>query len=163
MTNSGGACQRVRLLRKAIIRKVLKMMINIVRFEKSVADSILSYALSAYPKEGILLLRGKVMKGDILVDEVLIPPLATHGRGFSGFPSIMLPMDLSVMGVSHSHPSGVLKPSIHDLNHFYGRIMVIAAYPFQSYSDIGVFNSNGDRITHEIIPDHPQLNDDFAY
>jgi proteasome lid subunit RPN8/RPN11 len=128
-------------------------MIKLVRFEKSVADSILSYAIDAYPKEGILLLRGKAGKDVLVISEVLIPPLATHGRGFSSFSSTMLPMDLSVVGVSHSHPSGALRPSIHDLNHFYGRIMVITAHPFQSYSDIGVFNSHGDRIPHEVVPD----------
>ena len=30
-----------------------------VRFEKSVVDSILSHALDTYPREAILLLRGK--------------------------------------------------------------------------------------------------------
>jgi proteasome lid subunit RPN8/RPN11 len=128
-------------------------MISRVRFEKSVADSLLSYAIDAYPKEAILLLRGKAGKDWILINEVLIPPLATHGQGFSSFSNIMLPMDLSVMGVSHSHPSGSNHPSMHDLNHFYGRIMVIMAYPFQSYSDIGVFNSHGDRLLHEVVPD----------
>jgi proteasome lid subunit RPN8/RPN11 len=134
-------------------------MLSHVRFEKSVADSILSYALSAYPREGILLLRGKAGKDEILINDLLIPPLATHGQGFSSFPNVMLPMDLSVMGVSHSHPSGSLQPSIHDLNHFYGKIMVITAYPFQSYDDIGVFNSHGDKLTHEVVPDREQLND----
>jgi len=138
-------------------------MINIVRFERTVADSILSYAIDAYPKEAILLLRGKAGRDEILINEVLIPPLATHGRGFSGFSNIMLPMDLSVVGISHSHPSGSLKPSIHDLNHFYGKIMVITAYPFQSYNDIGVFNSRGDRLLHEVVPDHAQRNDDLSY
>jgi len=128
-------------------------MINLVRFEKSVADSLLSYAIDSYPKEAILLLRGKAGKDGILINEVLIPPLATHGRGFSSFSNIMLPMDLSVMGVSHSHPSDSNHPSMHDLNHFYGRIMVIMAYPFQSYSDIGVFNSHGDRLLLEVVPD----------
>lgn len=107
------------------------------------------------------MLRGKVGKEAILISEVVIPPLATHGWGFSGFSNIMLPMDLSIMGVYHSHPSGVLKPSIHDLNHFYGRIMVIGAYPFQSYDDIGVFNRNGDRLPHEIVPDTPQHEEDL--
>jgi proteasome lid subunit RPN8/RPN11 len=138
-------------------------MIDLVRFKKSVADSILSYAIDAYPREGILLLRGKAGKGEIMINDVLIPPLATHGRGFSGFPSIMLPMDLSLMGVSHSHPSGSLQPSNQDLNHFYGRIMVITAYPFRSYSDIGVFNSHGDRLPHEVVPDEEQRNDDLSY
>jgi proteasome lid subunit RPN8/RPN11 len=136
-------------------------MIRIVRFEKSVANSILSSALDAYPNEAILLLRGKAGKEEILINDILIPPLATHGRGFSTFRSIMLPMDLSVMGVSHSHPSGTLRPSIHDLNHFYGRIMVITAHPFQSYNDIGVFNSQGDRLLHEVVPDREQYNQNF--
>lgn len=138
-------------------------MITLVRFEKSVADSILSYALDAYPKEGILLLRGKAQKDQILISDVLIPPLATHGRGFSGFSNIMLPMDLRVVGVAHSHPSGVLHPSTHDLNHFYGKIMVIAAHPFESYNDIGVFNNHGDRLPHEVVPDHEQLGNDLHF
>jgi proteasome lid subunit RPN8/RPN11 len=126
-------------------------MIAIVRFKRTVADSVLSYSMHAYPKEGILLLRGKIGKDDVLITEVLIPPLATHGRGFSGFSTIMLPIDLSVIGTSHSHPSGALRPSVHDLNHFYGKIMVIAVYPYESYNDIGVFNSHGDRLPHEVL------------
>ena len=138
-------------------------MINLVRFEKSVADSILSYALDAYPREAILLLRGEAGKDQILISDLLIPPLATHGQGFSGFSKIMLPMDLSVMGIAHSHPSGLLQPSTHDLNHFYGRIMVITAYPFRSYSDIAVFNSHGDRLQYEVLPEEEQRNDDLSY
>ena len=138
-------------------------MINLVRFEKSVADSILTSALDMYPRETILLLRGKAEKEQILISEILIPPLASHGRGFSGFSKMMLPMDLSVMDVSHSHPSGALKPSTHDLNHFYGRVMVITAHPFQSYNDIAVFNGNGDKIPHEVIPDHQREGDDLVY
>ena len=135
-------------------------MLSGVRFEKSVADSILSYSLDAYPREGILLLRGKADKNGILLSEVVIPPLATHGRGFSGFSNIMLPMDLSVIGISHSHPSGALRPSVHDLNHFYGRVMVIAAYPFQTYDHIAVFNNRGEKLYHEIVPD--RMNDEFG-
>jgi len=136
-------------------------MISVVRFEKSVADSILTSALDMYPRETILLLRGKAEKEQILISEILIPPLASHGRRFSGFSNVMLPMDLSVMGISHSHPSGVLKPSIHDLNHFYGRVTVITAYPFQSYNDIAVFN--GDKIPHEVIPDRQREDDDLFH
>ena len=138
-------------------------MISVVRFEKSVADSILTSALDMYPRETILLLRGKAEKEQILISEILIPPLASHGRRFSGFSNVMLPMDLSVMGISHSHPSGVLKPSIQDLNHFYGRVMVITAYPFQSYNDIAVFNGNGDKIPHEVIPDRQREGDDLFH
>jgi proteasome lid subunit RPN8/RPN11 len=98
-------------------------------------------------------MRGKVKGGILLVDNLLIPPLATHGLGFSGFPRGMIPFDLSIIGVVHSHPSGALIPSVHDLNHFYGKIMAITAYPFRSYSDIAVFNGRGDKIQFEIVPE----------
>ena len=129
-------------------------MISRVRFEKSVADSILSSAMDTYPRETILLMRGKIEGDEILVNDLVIPPLARHGYGFSGFSNMMLPLDLKVIGVSHSHPSGTLRPSIQDLNHFYGRIMAIVAYPFQSYDNIGVFNSNGDKLPHQIVSDY---------
>jgi len=138
-------------------------MTTLVRLERSVVDSILSLALAAFPKESILLLRGKAEKDQILINEVVIPPLATHGAGFSSFPRYMLPMDLRVMGVSHSHPSGALQPSIHDLNHIYGRIMVVAAYPFRSYNDIAAFDKNGSRIRCQIVPDSDQPEADMSY
>ena len=128
-------------------------MLSTIKFEKSVVDSILSHALDMYPREAILLLRGKKKKDEILIDEIVVPPLATHGVRFSAFPSYMLPMDLRVMGVSHSHPSGNPEPSVQDLNHVYGRIMVIAAYPFQSYSDIVVFDKDGNRLLWQLTSD----------
>jgi len=129
----------------------------IIRLQQSVADSILSSALQAYPKETILLLRGKISRDEMVIRDVIIPPSATRGRGFSTFPGFMLPFDLSIMGIAHSHPSGALRPSTHDLNHFYGRVMVITAYPFESYDDLGAFNSHGDKIVHEIVPDDPPI------
>jgi len=98
-------------------------------------------------------MRGKVKSDILLIDNLLIPPLATHGLGFSGFPRGMIPFDLSIMGIVHSHPSGALIPSVQDLNHFYGKIMAITAYPFRSYSDIAVFNNHGDKIQFEIVPE----------
>jgi len=136
-------------------------MIELVQFEESVANSILTSGLAAYPNEAILLLRGKARKSEILINDVLIPPLATLGPTFSSFRGSMLPMDLTIMGISHSHPSGVLQPSIHDLNHFYGRIMVITAHPYQSYDNIAAFDSRGDRIRQEIIPDANHTQNDM--
>jgi len=113
-------------------------------------ESLLAYAREAYPREGILLLRGKSRRRDIHITDVLIPPLATHARSFSSFPLQMLPLDLSVVGTAHSHPSGASTPSLPDLNNFYGRIMVIIGAPFRSERDIGVFNQDGEPITFEV-------------
>jgi proteasome lid subunit RPN8/RPN11 len=122
-----------------------------VLIERVVADSILSYAQMLHPREAILLLKGKVDKHRIMVNDMQIPPLATHGNTFSTFPLHMLPIDFSIIGVAHSHPSGALRPSVTDLNKFYGRIMVITAYPYQSEKNIAIFNREGKTLKYRVI------------
>ncbi len=119
--------------------------------ERAVVDSILSYAQMFHPRESILLLKGKIDKKKIVVTDVQIPPLATHGSTFSGFPLSRLPIDFSVIGVAHSHPSGALRPSITDLNKFYGRIMLITAYPYQSEHNIIILNRKGHPLKYTVI------------
>jgi proteasome lid subunit RPN8/RPN11 len=104
-----------------------------------------------HPREGILLLRGKVDKEKIVVSDTQIPPFATHGHSFSSFPLYMLPIDFSIVGVAHSHPSGASRPSTMDLNKFYGRIMTIIAYPYQTKRDIAVFDREGKALKYEVL------------
>jgi len=122
-----------------------------VYVKRSVIRSILEYASACHPREGVLLLRGKVDRKGTWIEEVELPPLSIHGAGFSSFRADMLPIDLSIIGTAHSHPSGVLKPSITDLNKFYGRIMIIAAYPYRTEKDLAVFDGEGKRIGYKII------------
>ena len=119
--------------------------------ERAVVDSILSYAQMFHPRESILLLKGKIDKKKIVVTDVQIPPLATHGSTFSGFPLSRLPIDFSVIGVAHSHPSGALRPSVTDLNKFYGRIMLITAYPYQSEQNIIILDRKGQPVKYTVI------------
>lgn len=125
-------------------------MVRKVTLKASVINSLLSYARNSHPNEGILLLRGKVSKDEIMVKEVVIPPFATHGEGFSSFPLHTLPLDLSIVGTAHSHPSGVLKLSLEDLTNFYSRMMVVMAYPYNSEKDIAIFDSEGNVIKYSI-------------
>lgn len=122
-----------------------------VDIRQSVVDSILSYAQMFHPKESILLLKGKVDKHRILINDVQIPPLATHGSSFSTFPLSRLPLDFSIIGVAHSHPSGALRPSIIDLNKFYGRIMLITAYPYKSIDDIIILDRKGKLVKYIVV------------
>jgi proteasome lid subunit RPN8/RPN11 len=119
--------------------------------ERAVVDSILSYAQMLHPREAILLLKGKVDKHRLLINDTQIPPLATHGNTFSSFPLHTLPIDFSIMGVAHSHPSGALRPSIADLNKFYGRIMLITAYPYLSEKNIIILDREGKPLKYTII------------
>ena len=122
-----------------------------VLIEQMVVDSILSYALLLHPREAVLLLRGKVDNHRILISDTQIPPLATHGNTFSTFPLHMLPIDFSIVGVAHSHPSGVLHPSVTDLNKFYGRIMVITVSPYQSEKNVAMFDREGKALKYDIV------------
>jgi proteasome lid subunit RPN8/RPN11 len=119
--------------------------------ERAVVDSILSYARMLHPRESILLLKGKVDKHKIIVNDVQIPPLATHGNRFSSFPLSRLPIDFSVIGVAHSHPSGALRPSVADLNKFYGRIMLITAYPYQSEQNMILLDREGKPLKYVVV------------
>lgn len=117
---------------------------------KEVADSILTYSKMNHPREGILLLRGRSKKGVVEVQSIVVPPAAIHGEGFSGFSWWMLPIDLSYVGVAHSHPSGYAVPSHEDLLHVTGRIMVIAGFPYTDESCIQIYDVDGKRVPFEV-------------
>jgi proteasome lid subunit RPN8/RPN11 len=111
--------------------------------------AMLEFARSIHPHEIILLLRGKIKKTEIIVEEFLLPPFATYGKSFSEFPLHVLPIDFSIVGTAHSHPSGINEPSIRDINNFYSRIMLILAYPYQK-NNVKAFNSRGEIISLEV-------------
>ena len=103
-----------------------------VEISNSILKQILRLARLNHPKEVVLLLRGQIQKRLILVEDFLFPPLAVSGFGFAEFPVHLLPIDFSIMGTAHSHPSGFQIPSVSDLNHFYSRIMMILPYPYHN-------------------------------
>ena len=126
------------------------MAIQKVLFTREVVDSLLSYSKMAHPNEGILIIRGKAKKGVAEITSVMIPPAAVHARSYSAFNWFMLPVDMTYIGVAHSHPSGHAVPSHEDLLHTTGRVMVIMGYPYNDESCIGVFDKDGNRIPFEV-------------
>ena len=128
----------------------LNLKMVALRVSRSALDSILGYARACYPREAILLLRGKASEEGMTISEVVVPPLAVHGYSFSNLPLHMLPIDFSILGIVHSHPSGGLRPSVQDLNRFYGKIMMIVAYPFTE-QDLAAFNSKGEQVPYTIV------------
>ncbi|MDR0318465.1 MAG: peptidase [Nitrososphaerota archaeon] len=121
-----------------------------VSISKEVLQSIFISAKQLYPKETILVLRGKKKKDTIYITDLLVPPLATYGHGFANLPFHMLPMDFSIMGLVHSHPSGNKTASDVDSNNFYGRLMMIAGFPYETEQDIVAYNCYGEKIQVQI-------------
>jgi len=120
---------------------------NEVTIPREILVMLLESARTLHPKETIFLLRGKATKNSMIISELIIPPAATYGRGFSTFPMHMLPMDFSIVGTVHSHPSGSLAPSFEDLNNSMGRVIIIVAFPYQGIENIAAYNRDGKRLT----------------
>lgn len=106
-------------------------------------------AAGAHPREMVMLLRGWRAGGDLHISETLFPPMGVGGRGFASFPAHMLPIDLSIVGTVHSHPSGSLTPSPGDFSGFYGRVMMIVGPPFDR-SAVAVYDKRGERLEVEV-------------
>lgn len=113
---------------------------------KQSADGIITYSKTWHPHEGILILQGKSKKnGEVRIDGLVVPPFASSGPYYSGFPTNELPMDLSYIGTSHSHPSASNRPSLQDLNNFFGVVSIIISYPYE-YETIAAYDRNGNNI-----------------
>jgi len=121
-----------------------------VTIPREILAMVLESAKTLHPKETIFLLRGKAAKNSFSVSELVIPPTATYGRGFSTFPMHMLPIDFSIVGTVHSHPSGNLAPSSVDLNNSMGRVIVIVAFPYGGENNVAAYNRDGKRLTLQV-------------
>ncbi len=102
------------------------------------------------PRETILLLRGKKKKNMITISELVVPPLANYGQGFAQIRLHMLPMDFSIVGTAHSHPSGNLSPSPADLNHFIGVVLMIVGFPFKDEKNVAIYNRAGEKLALQV-------------
>lgn len=112
-------------------------------------NSIFSYCKMHYPNEGILVLRGSSKKDRIVIDNLMVPPMSEYGPYYSGFPIHMLPLDNSIMGTVHSHPSGDATPSLTDLQHFTGLISAIVRYPYED-GDLFVYDIHGKALEYSV-------------
>jgi len=121
-----------------------------ISLTKDARDGILSFCKMNHPNEGILILRGKSKRGDVYIDELVIPPFSETGADFAGFPHNPLPLDLSYVGIVHSHPSGPAKPSLTDLDNFFGLVSIIVKSPYED-DDIFAWDSDGRELPLVII------------
>jgi proteasome lid subunit RPN8/RPN11 len=117
-----------------------------VSMDRDLLQAIFESAKALYPKETILLLRGKRNKKQIAVSDLVVPPLANYGRGFADIRLHMLPMDFSIVGTVHSHPSGNTTPSNTDLNGFMGLVLMIVGFPFTDKKNVAAYNRSGERL-----------------
>ena len=121
-----------------------------VSITQETRDGILSFCKMNHPDEGILILRGKSKHGNVFIDALVVPPFSETGADFAGFPNNPLPLDLSYVGIVHSHPSGSAEPSLTDLDNFFGLVSLIVKSPYED-DDIFAWDSQGNEIPLAVV------------
>jgi proteasome lid subunit RPN8/RPN11 len=121
-----------------------------VSITRQAADGIITFAKTWHPNEAILILQGKKKDNTITIEGLVIPPFSSNGPFFSGFSDFFLPFDSSYVGMAHSHPGASNRPSLEDLNHFFGLVSVIISFPYEDET-IGAFDRNGGSMPVTII------------
>ena len=121
------------------------------KITKKCLDLIIESAKSSYPKEFGALLRVD-SKDRFTINELVLLPGTISGDSHAIFRLHMLPVDFSIVGTIHSHPSPVPYPSKADLELFrkHGKIHIIAAKPYD-YNSWRVYDHNGVMIDIKII------------
>ncbi len=116
-----------------------------IRVDRGLLAEILDFAKERHPHEAILLLRGDVKKDSITLKDYLFPPYARTDSVSASYPLYMLPIDFSIVGTIHSHPSGSLEMSGPDMANMYGRFSMIMGFPY-GLGDVAAYTKAGDRI-----------------
>ena len=130
-------------------------MIRRVVLSPEVFKGLLAMAREAYPLEMLALLRGEKKGEEVHVKELLFAPLSAHSETSAHFRLDLLPIDFTIVGLAHSHPSGVGEPSIEDLHNFIGKVMLILTPPYLGVEDIHAFDGSGRRLEVRVSSPKP--------
>ena len=120
------------------------------KIERSCLNLIFESAKSVYPKEFGGLLRADKSKSTII--EVILLPGTISGDSHAIFKMHMRPIDFSLVGTVHSHPSYSFRPSGADLQLFqkHGKIHIITANPF-NYTSWRAYEYTGKELDIKVI------------
>jgi len=118
--------------------------------ERECLDLIKESAKSVHPREFAGML--SVGEDKSIISEVVLLPGTISGDSHAIFKLYMAPIDYSIVGTVHSHPSPYPIPSEADLHLFeeYGRVHIIMAMPYDDNS-WRAYNFRGESIELEVV------------
>jgi proteasome lid subunit RPN8/RPN11 len=131
------------------IQSILKdLQSNIVKVKRELLLGFLALSRDHHPSESLGILK---MEKNVFT-EYILPPGAVTNRNSGIFNPIRIPVNRSYQGSIHSHPSGVIIPSLQDLNSVFKgyRFNFIVGYPYSLFN-IKCFDRNGTELQYKII------------
>ena len=122
-----------------------------IELKNSIIDALIESAKQSYPNETLLLMNGKIKKGEyIKVEEISLAPFTTYGASYVSFSAHHLPIGLDIVGIAHSHPNGNPTPSLTDLNNNFGVLLLLTAYPYNR-DEVRLYNRNGEIVKYDLF------------
>ena len=121
---------------------------NVHSIKKRTLRMILEASKSQYPNEFGALLRAE--KG--IIHELILLPGTESGETSALFRLYMLPVDFTIVGTVHSHPSGAVYPSDADLQLWrnFGWMHIITGSPF-GRNDWACFTTSGEQRNLKVV------------
>jgi len=121
------------------------------KIKRKCLDLILECARSSYPNEFGGLLRVDSDSKEVIAELVVLPGTIS-GDSHAIFQLHMLPIDFTIVGTVHSHPSYSFYPSDADLHLFqkHGKVHIIVANPFTE-SSWRAYDYRGNELEMDII------------
>ena len=119
-----------------------------IRIDKDLLDFISNAAKNTYPNEFAAFLREE----NDIISEVVLSPFSIFGKNSSTISHFSMPIDTTIIGSVHSHPSINGYPSEGDLIFFarYGKVHLIVRYPYER-EDYFVYSRDGKSLEYEVI------------
>ena len=121
------------------------------KIRRKCLDLILECAKSSYPNEFGGFLRVDTNSKDT-ISEIVVLPGTISGESHALFQLHMLPIDFTIVGSVHSHPSYSPHPSDADLHLFqkHGKVHIIVAKPFNKVS-WRAYDHGGNELEMKVI------------
>lgn len=138
---------------------------NIVAISDSTLSLLLELARESHPDEMLAILTAEpisevrlkhpaefTVEDPHIITGFDVPPRLRNSPTQVQFSPHMLPITTNTVGVVHSHPNGVLQPSMTDLNQglSVGNTHIIIGAPYTSES-LRAFNSTGERVSIDVL------------
>lgn len=119
-----------------------------IQIEDETLEFLLHACRSTHPDEFAGFLREQ--KG--VITEILLVPGTIFGKTGSIVNYWNLPIDSSVKGTAHSHPSSNVTPSPSDLRFFssFGKYHAIVGFPYTKQS-IQFYARDGSKLSHKVV------------
>jgi proteasome lid subunit RPN8/RPN11 len=105
---------------------------RVTAIRRDTLEMVLEASRDSYPMEFGAILRAE----EGIVSELLLIPGTIGGESHAIFQLYNLPVDFTVVGTVHSHPSPDPRPSAQDIEFFQriGYLHIIAAHPYDDAS-----------------------------